>query len=139
MPTKDFNFGSTLKFLIANTHQQEDACSCGVFAIAAATELAYGLDPALCHWHTSSMRQHLKECLQNLTMMPFPRDECNKRDKHDKYISTVEEKIYCICHLVNDTRRSMICFTECGLWFHMDCMGIDENAIPDDWKCLNCH
>ena len=44
---------------MANCMSQPNGSDCGVYAIAAATELAYGYDPVFCHWDTISMRAHL--------------------------------------------------------------------------------
>lgn len=114
---KGFNL-MTLKFLIANSHQQNDSCSCGLFAIAAATELSHGSDPCLCHWHVPSMRQHLLACLENGSMVPFPRDDQRAREKQDRYLAIIEEPVYCVCQQVNDTNRAMVCCVSCGLWYH---------------------
>ena len=45
---------------------------CGVYALAFATELACGFDPAVCVWDSEKMRNHLLLCLENGAMSQFP-------------------------------------------------------------------
>ena len=109
---------TNLKFKIANMQQQNDSCSCGLFAVAVATELSHGFDPIVCRWRASVMRTHLKQCLENRIMILFPKDDRRVRGK--KYIKTIEEEIYCECREVNDTKRGMISCSNCKLWYHLD-------------------
>ena len=46
---------SPLHFDIVNMQIQENDDDCGLFAIASATELAYGRDPSTCNWDCSKM------------------------------------------------------------------------------------
>ena len=41
---------------IRNVMSQANAWDCGVLALAIATELVYGYDPARCHWEAGRMR-----------------------------------------------------------------------------------
>ena len=43
-----------------------------MFALANATELVYGYDPARCQWEVGEMRKHLIECFENGQMLWFP-------------------------------------------------------------------
>ena len=61
-----------LHFDLVNIKPQPNGSDCGVFALACATELAHGLDPALCSWECSSMRSHLMACLTNGSLTRFP-------------------------------------------------------------------
>lgn len=124
-----------LKFLIANLQQQNDSCSCGLFAIATATELAVGGDPITCQWHKPQMRSHLLQCFETKQMTPFPRNDRGRRARKQRYILTIEEDIYCTCRQVNDTKRGMVICSICNAWFHLDCMGLTEQLVPDNWKC----
>lgn len=54
------------------TTQQLNGIDCGVFAIAYATELCEGGDPATVKYNTSQMRSHLIQCFANLKMQRFP-------------------------------------------------------------------
>ena len=54
-----------IHFDLVNVMRQSNGSDCGLFVVAFATELAHGYDPALCHWDTAVMRQHLISCLEN--------------------------------------------------------------------------
>ena len=55
---------------MGNMAHQAGGTDCGVFAIAVATALAFG-----CHgcfsFHQTSMRDHLKECIEKTQLTPF--------------------------------------------------------------------
>ena len=51
---------------------QEENNDCGVFAIAYATCMLYGLNPSLLKFKQQDMRLHLIQCLKNETLVPFP-------------------------------------------------------------------
>jgi len=55
---------------MSETSKQEGVNDCGVFAIAAATALAFGSDPV--QVQQSCMRDHLLNCFESGTMSPFP-------------------------------------------------------------------
>ena len=59
-------------FLMVKIRKQKGNTDCGVFAIAIATSLAYGIDPASCEFQQDLMRQHLCQCLQAKKMTLFP-------------------------------------------------------------------
>lgn len=52
--------------------QQEDAVDCGLFAIANATALIYGVDPRSVKFDQLRMREHLVQCFENGRMEMFP-------------------------------------------------------------------
>ena len=129
---------SSIKFLISNMQQQNDSSSCGLFAIAAATELTHGLDPTFCCWHIPAMRDHLFNCLELNQMLTFPKIDHNSK-KIKRYIRIVEEEIYCKCHEVNDVKKGMVKCRCCSSWYHLQCVGLDEDAcIPKIWNCERC-
>ena len=51
---------------------QAGTCDCGLFAIAAATALAHGIQPGACLFKQNEMRHHLYKCLEKGTLTPFP-------------------------------------------------------------------
>ena len=53
--------------------QQDGGVDCGLFAIAFATELAYGNDPVQVSYVQSAMQDHLLLCLEQGEMKLFPR------------------------------------------------------------------
>ena len=58
------------KLTMSKISKQEGVNDCGVFAIAAATALAFGSAPV--QLHQSGMRQHLLKCFEDGSMTPFP-------------------------------------------------------------------
>ena len=52
----------------------EGSNDCGLFAIAYATELAHGGDPAKVVYSQGEMRSHFIKCLENGILTPFPRE-----------------------------------------------------------------
>lgn len=56
--------------------EQKDGSSCGLFVIAFVKELYDGLHPDLLKFlkfKVSKMRDHLRECLEKRSVLPFPK------------------------------------------------------------------
>ena len=51
-----------IKLIVEDTQIQKVGSDCGLFAIASATALCYGMSPIKCQWDQSLMRDHLKIC-----------------------------------------------------------------------------
>ena len=112
-------------FDLVNVHAQPNACDCGLYAIAYATELVHGCDPALCLFDNGDMRQHLLCCLEKGHLSCFP---CTKKWRipiGSKVKTTIEECIYCTCRRVNDKTRPMIECDNFYKWFHKDYENLD--------------
>lgn len=65
--------GDTVTFMNEKVQRQVSSNDCGLFALAFATDLCHGLDPAIQRYDQGSMRQHYVDCLENGTMVPFPK------------------------------------------------------------------
>ena len=52
--------------------QQLNAFDCGVFAVAFATDLVYGKDPAVQYYDTIKIRNDFLHSLQSRVTTPFP-------------------------------------------------------------------
>ncbi len=65
-PVKQFWFD------IVNIPHQPNSYDCGIIAIANATELLYGENPAKCMWDFKNLRKHLIKCFEEKTMHRFP-------------------------------------------------------------------
>lgn len=65
------NEGS-LEVRVQRVQQQQGGTDCGLFAIVYAFSLASGEDPTRIKFKQDNMRQHLIDCLQAGTMLPFP-------------------------------------------------------------------
>jgi hypothetical protein len=58
---------------------QADKSSCGVFALAFAVEVALGADPStIVFVKEAQMKDHLKGCLRDLELKPFPKTSTSK-------------------------------------------------------------
>ena len=64
---------STMTFLNEKVQKQIGVSECGRFALAFATDLCYGLDPANQHYEQTTMRQHYVTCLESKAMVPVPK------------------------------------------------------------------
>lgn len=128
-------------FMLVNAQRQTNSTDCGVFAIAVATELAYGRDPRLCLWDISSMRKHLKEALEASKIEPFPLKQARRQPVSNMFKGRIyNADINCVCRLPNDISRQMVQCDQCGLWCHYDCVNIskDRNMSNVEWKCPIC-
>ena len=116
-----------MNFDLINSQKQENCNDCGLFAIASATELVFGVDPAICSWDCTRMRPHLLSCLEKGIMSRFPsiRKRVSLGTRIRKPTKPSMEKIYCICRMPNEKGRSMIECEGCLKWFHHDCMSLD--------------
>ena len=124
-----------VKFDIINIMPQPNSSDCGVFAIACATELTYGFDPAKCCWEVPLMRQHLLSCLEARKMSRFPVSKKRRipLGRRVKYMTS--EMIYCVCRMPNEKLRPMVRCEKCLEWFHFDCVNYDSTL---EWKCSQC-
>jgi hypothetical protein len=61
------------KFRVCDFQQQQGYSDCGLYAIAAAVDLACGNDPMNIQYDQSSMRKHLLECFEGKCISVFPR------------------------------------------------------------------
>ena len=57
------------KIVFAKFQKQLGTDDCGAFAIAAATAIAFGINPSSVHFQQEKMRSHLLACFEN---QPFP-------------------------------------------------------------------
>ncbi len=49
------------------------------------------------------------------------------------------EPVYCTCRMVSFGKMIGCENAECPIeWFHLNCVGIPENAVPDAWYCYDC-
>ena len=119
--------------------QQSGGSDCGLFAIANATELCFGLQPSHSVYNQSSMREHLINCFSHHKLLPFPKQTV---DTKPTLLSTTEVKVYCICRLPEDNRQKMARCVSCLEWFHQKCLNIPANAFRKNTKnsftCPKC-
>ena len=65
-------FGHSLTIHMVHIPKQDGGQDCGVFAIAIATALAYGMNVATLKFNQVAMRPHLIQCIESKTMTCFP-------------------------------------------------------------------
>ena len=131
-----------IKFLCVDMQHQSDTNSCGLFAIAVATELVTaGGNPATCKWDKERMRHHLRLCFERKELKPFPRIGERRVHPSSRFKQVVTEKIYCECRMPRDPRidKDMIECVKCMQLFHKECCGVRD--LPERgkyWACRSC-
>lgn len=109
---------------------------CGLYAVAYATALAEGLEPANFVFEQEKMRRHLFKCLTSGKLTPFPGKHSPKNDviKVQDFID-----IYCYCRMPSLSDVDMISCSKCCELFHIFCddtIHVDSNT--SEWICKNC-
>ncbi len=127
-------------FDILNIMPQPNSYDCGVIAIANATELLFGNNPAKCVWDVSKMREHLIQCFQQQKITRFPILRERRIPFGHSVKNFVIEDIHCTCRMPEDHSKSMIECSMCKKWFHGACIGLEglENYTDKKWFCSKC-
>ena len=96
------------------TQRQQGGSDCGLFAIAIATDLCFGIQPGLTAYSQSKMRQHLVVCFVKGKMEPFPKmgDQFTNQAT-SAVLSTTVVNVYCSCRLPEDRKQRM---ARCTNW-----------------------
>ena len=128
-----------LKVDYVNIQQQENSNDCGAFALACATELALGGNPATCKWDQRTMRHHITTCLESRRMLPFPKCGIRKLSRWNWIRHTAILEIYCICRRPDDGTKMIECIS-CLKWFHLSCMDLRSRKSYKQmkWSCPEC-
>ena len=93
---------------------KSETSECGIFAIAFATDLAYGENPTQYLFDWLEMRLHLTMCLEwgQMTMFPF-----KKLHKVKKAVKTMEKVcIHCSCGMHDLPNTKWIECIKCKEW-----------------------
>ena len=124
-----------------NVCKQSGIKDCGLYAMAYATTLCDGEMPHSKDYIQSELRNHLYNCLQRSTALPFP-----SVHRHLEPGQVVKKKIpvivHCSCRLPETTTIRMIECTNCDVWFHEMCEVINPKAWDDEsyaWLCSKCY
>ena len=108
------------------TQSQIGSSDCGVFAIAFATDLAFGLKSASHHYEQDKLRPHFLECLKSEQMTPFPSKKIQPGKPKTEYLY-----VYCYCRMPNDGEERMAECTVCKEWYHESCENIPQAVFTD--------
>ena len=124
-------------FFNVKVQKQIGGSDCGLFTLAFATDLCFGLEPHNQTYKQNEMRKHFIRCLESGKMTPFPKTD-RRVQTHLSYNKTAI-KIFCLCSLPNDKKEYVECFS-CKGWYHPECASIPTWAVNSKvpWKCPKC-
>nr|XP_047124266.1 uncharacterized protein LOC105849580 [Hydra vulgaris] len=140
---------SILRILIEPTQQQQNGSDCGLFAIAYATDILFGINPVDSNYDHTKMRAHLVDCFRQNLMSTFPQASFSKRIKRGRQ-KIVLQDIFCSCRMSffdsdveTDKGLFMAQCSNCSEWFHKRCQNIPTNIFKNKnygnhWKCSRC-
>lgn len=128
---------SHLKIKWADMQKQTGTCDCGLFAIAVATSLCFGILPQDCNWEQEKMRDHLSICFKQGDLALFPESEVVR--KHKKYHSVESTEVFCHCRQPYNPGVFMIECDHCHGWFHRGCEKVPKKINKNTlFVCKNC-
>ena len=129
-----------ISLLFKDVQMQDGSSDCGVFAIAFATAITFGLDPGAFLFDQSKMRQHLLQCLQKSKMSMFPVNRYRRVGGRIKYEDTIS--LFCICRLPKFSNSNWVQCSKCKEWFHDGiCVFVPEELKSSPrvvWFCEKC-
>ena len=128
--------GSTepqIAFKVHKIQFQKGSADCGLFAIAYATDVAFGNDPASFQYEQGALRAHFFDCIRNNKLVQ--KIFTYTRPKTE-YIN-----VYCSCRLPDNGEEKMAKCASCSEWYHQICERISSNIFHKKasiWKCSKC-
>ncbi|KAG1653542.1 Gypsy retrotransposon integrase-like protein 1 [Nymphon striatum] len=87
---------------VMDCQKQSGGNDCGLFAVAHATALCFGMDPSLFQWKQDQMRSHLKKCISSGRIEMFPHTYQNVHKK--VILFSFDFDIYCHCRKPYDKK-----------------------------------
>ena len=131
--------GKFIKLHKVPVQHQAGGSDCGLFAIAFAVALCFGLNPSKLNFQQHKMGDHFLHCLAENKFTNFPFN-INPNWKKKKIV-TQKEKIFCSCRVLYDSEMAK-CIS-CDEWFHLRCISSREakNVKKDEtyqYTCSNC-
>ena len=131
---------------IKGVQQQTNSVDGGLFAIAFATSLAFGEDPANVTYDSTKLRMYLIKCLDENQMTCFPKSTKNSVSKCQSRLATIE--LYCKCRMLYSKSSTkcedrMVECSQCLKWHHVSCENIlaklyDSKYKSENWHCYKC-
>lgn len=116
-----------IQVTIRRCQKQVGGHDCGLFAIANATALANGVDPATVKFQQANMRKHLNLCLEKQKLTMFPHTESDPAS-HTKRTRKDTVSLHCFCHRHHPGSKTFKCST-CHNIFHLMCMYPRLNCV----------
>ena len=137
-----------LQLEMMNTQIQSDGSSCGLFAIANATALAFGLNPSEYVYDATQLREHFIKCCSEKKMEPFPFIDM-RRCRNWRSSRRYRYKLFCSCKMPFDDQdegfpekyRKLVECKGCKNWFHVSCEMIPNDVLTErrsSWRCSKC-
>ena len=117
---------SSIRLKIHKVQFQKGALDCGLYAIAYATDLVYGNDPASYIYKQEELGAHFLDCIHNNILSPFPKDNAYPgKPKFEHF------EIFCSCRLPDNGEERM------GVQAVKN--GITNHARQSETKSLRIH
>ena len=112
--------------------------NCGLYAIAFATSICYGVERSRTSYSEHSLRSHFHQCLESGTMTPFPESKLSVR----RTVKTkVQISIHCTCFRILSGSKMIQC-NSCNNWFHVKCVSRPKERArivrQATWSCHSC-
>ncbi|XP_070550353.1 uncharacterized protein [Ptychodera flava] len=116
-------------------HKQVGCDDCGLFAIANATALCHGNNPAEFSWQQDQMRGHLVHSFRQGKLDEFP---CARRRRTNSSCKSKDVKLYCHCRQPDVGQADMVLCTKCKDWYHGTCERVPETVWCDPQHVFTC-
>ena len=127
----------TIRVKFMDVQMQSGSSDCGLFAIAYATALSFGLPPGMFQFEQPKMHSHLQTCLEEgrMTMFLIRRT----RRSANRVKSTDEFNVYCTCRMPDLPDTHWIQCSQCREWYHVPlCVRVPKQALdPQVAWCFN--
>ena len=128
---------------IEPVQQQLNGVDCGLFAIAFATSIAHGDDPATLVYDTDQLRPHHLRCFEQERMTRFP--VVNRKRIFRCHQRTHAVELFCSCRKPwqkNAGKKfDMAQCKRCSEWYHRCCEKIPARVFEEkktEWRCRGC-
>ena len=129
-------YEKSIHIQFVDVQAQSGASDCGLFALAFATSLYAGVNPAEENYIQHEFRSHVFKCLENRKIIPFPTTQCKRRAVIRGHASI---EVHYTCRQPEYGR--MISCDSCFKWFHKDCVTAPKAAWRKKnyiWHCMLC-
>ena len=118
---------------VANVQQQKGGNDCGLFSIANAVALCFGIDPTTLKINQHTLSRVLIDCLYDQDFSSFINQVSRpKNPPLQKYLFEWVCRVHCHCTMPDDGQLMVSC-RKCKRWFHSQC---EEGNFRDPrWIC----